>query len=181
MENQAEYLPFRSRGEDVTIWPRAKILDPEVISIGDSVIIDDYAFLSGGRATSIGSFVHIAAFALITGGGQFVIGDFSGISGGARVYTGTDDLSGESLTGPTVPYPFRKPIRSFVRMGRHVVVGTNAVILNGVEIGDGAIIGASSLITKDCEPWTVYVGAPAKPVKRRPSEKILQLVEPAIF
>ena len=48
MSNQAYELGFESVGLDVQIWPSARIAFPEAISIGDSVIIDDFAFLVGG-------------------------------------------------------------------------------------------------------------------------------------
>lgn len=175
MSNQAYVLKFSEVGKDVTIWPLAKIVAPEAISIGNSVIIDDFVLLMGGQKTSIGDFVHIASFTSITGGGQFTMEDFSGLSGGVRVYTGNEDYSGGCLTNPTVPSPYRVPIRSFVRIKKHAIVGANAVILPGVVIGDGAVIGANSLVTKDCKPWTVYVGSPAKELKSRPSERILSL------
>ena len=43
-----------------------------------------------------------------------------------------------------------------------------------VTIGEGSVIGACSLVTKDTEPWTVYVGVPARPVKVRPCVKMLE-------
>jgi carbonic anhydrase/acetyltransferase-like protein (isoleucine patch superfamily) len=73
MTNQAYTLGFAKVGRDVIVWPLAKIVSPEVISIGDSVIIDDFVFLMGGARTSIGSFVHIASFTSVTGGGEFVM------------------------------------------------------------------------------------------------------------
>jgi galactoside O-acetyltransferase len=174
-ENQAYELPLAKVGEDVTIWPLAKLVAPENISIGDSVIIDDFVFLMGGARTRIGSFVHIAAFSLVAGGGEFVMEDFSGLSGGVRVYTGDEDYSGGCLTGPTVPPPYRLPIRSFVRIEKHAIIGANSVILPGVVIGQGAAIGANSLVTKGCDPWTIYVGTPARPLRVRPRERILEL------
>ena len=175
MTNQAYSLEFADVGQDVIIWPLAKIVSPEVISIGDSVIIDDFVFLMGGKRTIIGSFVHIVSFASITGGGEFVMEDFAGLSGGSRVLTGTDDFSGGSLTNSTVPYPYRLPVRSFVHIKKHVAIGLNTIILPGVTIGEGAAIGANSLVTKDCEPWTVYIGSPARPLRSRPRERILEL------
>ena len=175
MTNQAYNLKFARIGEDVTVWPLAKIVAPEVIHIGNSVIIDDFVLLMGGKKTRIGDFVHIASFTSITGGGEFLMEDFSGLSSGVRVYTGNEDYSGGSLTNPTVPYPYRVPIRSFVLIRKHAVVGTNAVILPGVVIGEGVIVGANSLITEDCKPWTVYVGSPARELRSRPSERILSL------
>jgi acetyltransferase-like isoleucine patch superfamily enzyme len=175
MSNLAYSIGLARVGADVAIWPHARIIAPERISIGDSVIIDDFAFLMGGSITTIGSFVHIASFVSIAGGGEFVIEDFAGVSGGTRIYTGNDDYSGGSLTGPTVPAPYRVPVRSFVRIGRHAIIGANSVILPGVVIGEGAVVGANSFVRKDCEPWTMYFGSPAKPIKQRPSARMLEL------
>lgn len=175
MANQADTLGFMRRGQDVTIWPLAKIVSPETIAIGDSVIIDDFVFLMGGSKTLIGSFVHIASFVSLLGGGECVVGDFAGISSGTRVYTGNDDYTGGCLTGPTVPYPYRIAQRSFVHIGRHAIIGANSVVLPGVTIGEGAAIGANSTITKDCEPWTIYVGSPARAVRPRPAARIREL------
>lgn len=175
MSNTAYDLGFARVGHDVTIWPNAKIIGADRISVGDSVIIDDFVFLMSGPATTIGSFVHIASFVSITGGGEFVMQDFSGLSAGVRVYTGNEDYSGRFLTNPTVPAPFRVPTRTFVRIERHAIVGANSVILPGVVIGEGAVVGANSFVHKDCKPWTVYFGTPARAMKRRPSERIREL------
>jgi galactoside O-acetyltransferase len=157
------------------IWPQAKIVDPERISIGDSVIIDDFVLLFGGRRTVIGSFVHIAAFTSIAGGGEFIMEDFAGISAGCRVYTGNDDYLGASLTGPTVPAPFRKVERSLVRIGKHAIIGANTVILPGVTIGEGVAVGACSLVNRDLESWKIYVGSPCRVVKARPRDEVARL------
>ena len=175
MTNQAYSLGFAQIGQDVTIWPLAKIVSADVISIGDSVIIDDFVFLMGKTRSIIGSFVHIASFTSITGGGEFVMEDFAGLSGGIRVYTGNEDYLGESLTNPAVPQPYRVPIRSFVHIKKHAIIGANTVILPGVTIGEGTAIGANSFVTKDCEPWTIYIGSPARPIRHRPREIILEL------
>lgn len=175
MANIAYELGLAKVGKDVRIWPLAKIVSPESISIGDSVIIDDFVFIMGGKRTRIGSFVHIASFTSVTGGGEFVMENFSGLSGGIRVYTGNEDYSGSCLTNPTVPHPYRKAIRSFVHIGRHAIVGANTVILPGVTLGEGAVVGANALVTKDCDPWTVYAGSPAKALKSRPKDRILEL------
>jgi galactoside O-acetyltransferase len=41
------------------------------------------------------------------------------------------------------------------------------VVLPGVTLGEGSVIGANSVVTKDTEPWKIYVGSPAKPIKDR--------------
>lgn len=175
MNSQASSLALANVGQDVIIWPLAKIISPEVISIGDSVIIDDFVFLMGGKNTSIGSFVHIASFTSITGGGEFIMDNFTTLSSGIRVFTGTDDFLGGAMTNSTIPYPYRIPSRTFVHIKKHSIVGANSVILPGVTVGEGSAIGANSLVTKDCEPWMIYFGTPAKPIKLRPRERILEL------
>jgi galactoside O-acetyltransferase len=92
-----------------------------------------------------------------------------------RLYTGNEDYLGGCLTNPAVPAPYRVPLRSFVHVGRHAIVGANAVILPGVTIGEGAVVGAGSLVTKDCAPWTIHAGTPARPLRERPCERILAL------
>lgn len=175
--NQAQKLNFFQIGQDVTIWEKAQIVNPEVISIGDSVIIDDFVFLMGGKKTLIGSFVHIATFTSIAGGGELIMDDFTTLSHGVRLFTGTDDYSGEFLTNSSVPHPYRQAIRSFVHLKKHTIVGANSVILPGVTIGEGVAVGSNSLVKKDCEPWTIYAGTPAKPIKNRPKDKIIELEE----
>lgn len=175
IDNLAKRLALRACGEDVQIYPRAHVVSPETITIGDSVIIDDFVFLAGGVETRIGSFVHLASFSSYLGGGELVIEDYAGVSSGARIYTGTDDFLGESLTGPTIPDEFRSPVRSSVRIGKYAVVGANCVVLPGVTVGEGVTVGALSLVNRDCEPWTIYGGVPARPLKARRKERVLEL------
>ena len=52
-------------------------------------------------------------------------------------------------------------------VGNDVWIGYEAVILQGVTIGDGAIIGARAVVTRDVEPYTIVGGVPAKAIKRR--------------
>lgn len=173
--NKAYTTGFREIGQDVIVWPEAKIVSPESISLGNSVIIDDFVLFFGGALSLVGSFVHIAAFTLIAGGGEFVMDDFAGLSGGVKIYTGNEDYLGGSLTNPAVPFPYRNPVRSRVHLQRHAIVGANSVVLPGVVVGEGAVVGANSLVNKDCEPWHIYIGSPARKVRPRPKDRILEL------
>lgn len=166
---------FKSRGVEITIWPLSKIVQAENISLGSHIIIDDFCFIVGGRKTEIGDYVHIASFASITGGGECIIGDFAGISSGVRIFTGDEDYKGGCLTNPTVPAPYRIPKRSFVKIGKHALVGANSVILAGVTIGEGCSIGAGTIVREDTEPWGIYVGNPARRIGDRERETILRL------
>lgn len=56
-------------------------------------------------------------------------------------------------------------IKADIRIGKGAHIGMDTIIMPGVSIGDGAIIGAGSLVTKDIPAWTIAVGRPAKVVK----------------
>ena len=62
-------------------------------------------------------------------------------------------------------------------VGNDVWIGQNATILPGVHIGDGAIIGASSVVAKDVEPYTIVAGNPAKPIRKRFGDELIELLE----
>lgn len=63
-------------------------------------------------------------------------------------------------------------------VGNDVWIGTEAMIMPGVKIGDGAVIGARALVTKDVEPYTIVGGNPAKEIKKRfTNEEISMLLE----
>jgi acetyltransferase-like isoleucine patch superfamily enzyme len=161
-------------GTDLTIYEWVRITGADRISVGDHVLVDDFVFLQGGQALEIGSYVHIASYASITGGGVGVVAPFVGIAAGARVFTGSDLGDGSGLIGPRIPNELRAVRRHRTELGAHVFIGANAVVLPGVTVGEGAVIGAGSVVTGSIEPWTINVGVPARPVKRRPSETILR-------
>jgi acetyltransferase-like isoleucine patch superfamily enzyme len=48
----------------------------------------------------------------------------------------------------------------------YAVLGVNATIRDGIKISQGTFVGMAASITKDTEPWMVYVGNPAKPIKK---------------
>lgn len=61
-----------------------------------------------------------------------------------------------------------------VEIGNDVWVGNDARIMGGVKIGDGAVIGSCALVTKDVEPYTIVGGVPAKVIKKRFSNDIIE-------
>ena len=60
--------------------------------------------------------------------------------------------------------------------GNDVWIGQNAVVLPGVHIGDGAIIGANSVVGSDVDPYTIVVGNPAKPLRKRFDDELIELL-----
>lgn len=166
---------FRARGDDVTIREWVRFARPENIQIGNHVIIDDFVLVSGGRdcLTKIGDYVHIACFSSILGGGGVTLGDFSGLAPGCRLFSESDDYTGGTLMNPTVPIEFHKQRVGHITLGKFVILGANVVVLPGVTIGEGATVGACSLVTKHIAPWTVNVGVPTKAIGMRRRDKVL--------
>jgi galactoside O-acetyltransferase len=166
-------LGLAKAGEDIRIYESSRLTQPDHISLGDHLVVDDFVFLQGGTELRIGSYVHIAAFASITGGGVGKVGNFCGIASGARILTGSDVFDGSGLLGPTVPPGRRSVERAETVMEDHAFVGANAVVHPGVTVGEGAIIGSGSVVLQDIKPWTVNVGAPTRVIGPRPSDVVL--------
>lgn len=167
-------LGIRSVGENVMVHERAILVDLDNIEIGSNVRIDAFCVLSAaGGHLRLGSYIHIASHADIYAGAGVTMDDFSGLSQGVRVYSITDDYSGESLTNPTVPKQFVRAKKGQVHLGRHTIIGSGSVILPGVTIGDGSSVGALSLVAKSLDPWGVYVGSPVKWLKAR-SQRLIE-------
>lgn len=66
--------------------------------------------------------------------------------------------------------------RRRVVVGNDVWLGHGALVLPGVTLGDGAVVGGGSVVTDDVEPFTIVVGNPARPVRRRFSAEVQELI-----
>ena len=166
-ENQLAKVGFASIGKNVLISDKTSIYHPERISIGDRVRIDDFCIITG--SVSLGNNIYISVYSYIFGGSNGVVmEDFSGLAYGVRVFTDSDDYSGASLTNPTIPerYKPRKTSKSIL-IKRHAIVGTSAVIMPGVTLGEGCAVGAMSMVTRSTEPWSICSGVPARRLKGR--------------
>lgn len=173
---QLENIGFSAVGENVLISDKASIYNPGKISIGNHVRIDDFCVLSAGEGgIEIGNYVHVAVFSLLIGAGRITLKDFSGVSSRVSIYSSNDDYSGRALTNPTVPEKFKNVKVASVFIGKHVIIGSGAIVLPGVTVGKGAAIGALSLVTKNCDEFKIYSGNPAKALKAR--RKDLEIFE----
>lgn len=165
--SELEALGFNALGKSVLIHRSAVLIRCEAIRIGTNVRIDPFCILSADEGLSIGNNVHIASHCSLTGKATIQLEDFSGLSQGVRIFSASDDYSGNSLTNPTVPSKFRNLEVSPVKIGRHAIVGSGTVILPGSIIEDGVAVGATALVKGRLKAWTIYVGAPARPLRER--------------
>lgn len=125
-------------GAKTTIYGGGEIRHPKMIEIGDGSIIGNGVILDGRKGISIGRNVNFST--------------------GVWIWT--------------VQHDFRCP--DFGDSGGPVTIhdyawlSCRAVILPGVTIGEGAVVAAGAVVTKDVEPYTVVAGVPAKAVAARP-------------
>jgi len=161
-------LGFKAVGHNLQISDRASFYGVGQIRIGNNVRIDDFCVISAGAGgIEIDDYVHIAVGVTLIGAEKITISNFSNLSSRVSIYSSSDDFSGLSLTNPTVPDKYKNVVHAPVFLGRHVIVGSGAVILPGVSIGEGVAVGALSLVKKDCQEFGIYAGNPARKIKER--------------
>lgn len=93
------------------------------------------------------------------------IDDYAHITGGCRLLCHQRDLDDYFVGDNASTLKYRK---GEIHIGKGVMLGMETMVMPGVSIGEGAIIGAGSLVTKDIPAWTIALGRPAKVVKRIP-------------
>lgn len=159
---------FLSRGEDVIVYPWARVVNADRIEVGKGTRIDDFTFINGGRGIKIGRYVHIASFTSIIGGGELEVGDYVAMACGTRIITGTNEYKGGKHMTASVPLSQQEVTRGKIVIGKDAFLGTNSIIMPNVTIGEGAVIGSNSLVVKDVEPWSVNIGSPCRRIGVRP-------------
>lgn len=164
---------FKKLGYDVRVHEQAIIVRPELVEIGNHVAIDMWVYLS--TQAILGNYIHIAPSVSIIGGAPALLTmeDFTNIGSGGRIVCATDDFT-QGLISPVVPVEHRTIINKPVTFKKFATLGVNCTVLPGVTLGEGCIVGANSVVTKDTEPWMVYAGSPAKPIKPRERGRILE-------
>lgn len=124
------------------------LLDAPTLEVHFPVCIEPITNLRVGKRVAINAFVHIWANAPVT------IGDHSMLASHVRITTSTHD--------PAIR-PYRDHRRDApVVIGRNVWIGSGAIVLPGITIGDNAVVGAGSVVTRDVAPDTIVAGVPAR-------------------
>lgn len=112
---------------------------------------------------SIGSFTSIAN-GVVLGGARHPM---EWVSTSPVFYAGRDSVKAKFAEHKLTP-----PVG--VRIGHDVWIGRSAIVLAGVTIGDGSVIGAGSVVTKDVPPYAIVAGNPARLIRYRFDENVIQ-------
>lgn len=136
------------------------------IGPGVHILMGQYVQMAGARssgrkvAIGKGSIINQNCLLYVTGG--LIIGEGVSISAGVWLVTGSHDID-----DPQFP-AFFKPIV----IGNHVWIGMRATVLAGVTIGEGAVIMAGAVVTRDVPPFAIVGGVPARVVKYRKQQEL---------
>ena len=131
--------------------------------LGENSIVKTPITVVHPDRVKIGKNVTVMNNALFMAAGGIEIGDNSMLAAYSKVISNDHD-----------PYDLATITCLPVKIGKYVWVGAGATILKGVTVGDHAIIGGGSIVTKDVPPYAVVVGSPAKIVKYLDKEKFKQ-------
>lgn len=153
------------------------------VAVGEGCVVDGYTVTANAP-------VSIGARSILSGPGR-IVADIEPVTIGKYCSFAPETLIWESLhrTRRMTTYfamselfgeSFRSDITSKgpISVGNDVWIGTRAVVLSGVKIGDGAVIGAGSVVTRDIPPYAIAAGSPARVVRMRfPEDVRLRLLD----
>lgn len=164
-ENELANLGLKAYGKGVKLSRFARLYSPSTIILGDNVRIDDFCILSG--QISIGSNVHISAYVALYGSRGIVLEDYTGISPRTSVFSAMDDFGGDFLIGPIHDDYKTKVTGGKVILKKFSQIGAHCVVFPNIVIGEGAVVGACSLVRSSLLPWKIYCGTPVTILKDR--------------
>lgn len=144
------YRAIKGTKQNLQLSRGGVIFNPEQVTIGDNVFI--------------GPRFHIAAYKLEIGTNVMI---------GPNILIECSNHKYDKIGIPMYFYRDEK-IRHPVKIGDDVWIGGNVTILPGVHIGDGCIVGAGSVVTRDLPQYTICVGNPCKPIKQRFEPELLK-------
>lgn len=151
------------------------------ISVGEYTYYDDPADPTGFEKNNVlfnwpefGDRLIIGKFCSIASGTQFIMGSANHRISSVSTYPFS--VFGGLWAENTPPHLSQLPFKGDIIIGNDVWIGRKSVIMPGVHVGDGAIIAACSVVVKDIPPYTVAGGNPARPIKKRFDQELIDLL-----
>ena len=178
---------LRHTGENVRIGCGVKFVNPQCISLGDNVTIDDHCTLvarsergitlSEGVSLKYGVYLDTEGDAgYIEIGRRVYIATGCCLHGHQGLEIGDDTLLAQNITITPYSHKFEDEAQPIIKQGGHsrkITIGRDSYlgmcvcVLCFADIGDGSVIGAGSVVVKTIPPFSVAVGVPAKVIRQR--------------
>jgi len=178
---------LRHMGKDVKIGCGVKMLNPQYISLGDGVKIEDNCVLKahGEKGITIAEGVTLkygvfldteGAEGYVSIGKRVYIGTGCCLHGHKGLEIGDETLLAQNITITPYSHKFEDPLKTIISqggfcrkisIGRDCYLGMNVSVLWSADIGDGSVIGSGSVVVKPIPPYSVAVGVPAKVIRKR--------------
>lgn len=141
--------------------------------IGKGNKFSHHVFIS--EFTKIGSYNYVGPYTMMN---NCEMGNFCSVGPGVKIGQAEHSkeyfTTSQMLSKPLINYSLNKE-KSII--GNDVWLAANVVILQGIEIGDGAIVGANAVVTKDIPPYAIAVGMPAKVINYRFSKDMIKQIQ----
>lgn len=115
--------------------------------------------------------VAVGWFAELDARGGITVGHDTNISSHVKMITGSHDIDDPDFTADFKP----------IHVGHHCWIGTGAIILQGVNIGDGAVVAAGAVVTKDVPAYEIWGGVPAKCIRQRTHDLRYKIGPPPVL
>lgn len=172
-----------------TVFPNAyhtscflkNVITAPNISVGDYTYYDDPVDPTGFERNNVlfnwpefGDHLRIGKFCSIASGVKFIMGPANHRISSVTTYP--FHVFGGAWEANTPPHLDQLPRKGDTVVGNDVWIGRESVILPGVHIGDGAIVAAYSVVTRDVEPYSVVGGNPARFLKKRFDDALISLL-----
>lgn len=164
------YKPIlKQMGKNVLIDVGVFLYGIKNISIGDYVWIDTGCRIEAMLGeVKIGKRVHIAPYAIVSAREPVIIKDYAAVGAGAKIYANSErPYGGKRMSGPMIPEEYKAFHSKKIVLEKDCCVGTGSVLLPGAYIGEGAVVGANTVVTKKIDPYTIVAGASARILGKR--------------
>ncbi|MEB2779615.1 CatB-related O-acetyltransferase [Algoriphagus persicinus] len=143
------------------------------VTFGGSNIVPEYCAFSD--CTDIGFRTTLGTNNFF--GGKVSIGKYCQLGRDLAFHPTNHPMS--YLTTYVNNHLYKGELKSFktekpIKIGNDVWIGHGVIVMAGVNVGNGAILAAGSIVTRDVEPYTIVAGNPAKPIRKRFSEQLIE-------
>ena len=177
---------FKKSNKSVFIGPYVEV-DPATTKVGKNCALNFYTRISN---SDVGDYTYFSANCHVM---YASIGSFCSIGPGTMIGLGSHPI--DFVATSPIFYSTSKVVNNInwvdrdyyeefaqVKMGDNVWLGANVYVMNGIEIGEGAICAAGSVVTRDVPPYAIVGGVPAKVIKYRFDEQTIeQLLQLGLF